>query len=220
MSSLFVDSVTKSYDNRVILSDVFLSCEIGEIKGLIGRNGCGKSTLLKIIFGVEKAEYKFVKVDGKLIKNTADSKGLISYLPQNHFLPNGIKIISIINLFLEKRHAEKLLLNAFVNPLLNKTSQELSGGQRRIVEILLLIHTNAKFILLDEPFNGLSPILKEYVLECLLEVKTDKGIIITDHDYENVLKLADTISFLKEGYLRDIKDKSQLIALGYFVKRK
>ncbi|WP_290698156.1 ATP-binding cassette domain-containing protein [Lacinutrix sp.] len=218
MRSLFVDSITKSYNNRVILSDIFLSCEIGEIKGLIGRNGCGKSTLLKIIFGVEKAENKFVRVHGKLINNTLDCKGLINYLPQKHFLPNGIKISKIINLFLEKRYREKLLSNQFVKPLLNRTSQELSGGERRIVEILLLIHSNSKFILLDEPFNGVSPILKEYIAECILEVSKNKGVIITDHDYENVLKIADTITFLKDGYLREIKERSELIELGYFVK--
>ena len=218
MSRLFVDSITKSYDNRIVLSDIFLSCEIGEVKGLIGRNGCGKSTLLKIIFGVENAESKFVKIDGKLIKSTLDCKGLISYLPQNHFLPNGIKVLRIINLFLEKKYRDKVLSNTFVRPLLDKTSQELSGGQRRIVEILLLIHSNSKFILLDEPFNGVSPILKEFIAECILEIKKEKGIIITDHDYENVLKLADNIVFLKDGYLREIKQQSQLTALGYFVK--
>ena len=218
MSRLYVDSINKSYNNRVILSDVFLSCEIGEVKGLIGRNGCGKSTLLKIIFGVENAENRFVKIDGSLIKNTSDCKGLLSYLPQKHFLPNGVNISKIINLFLEKKYREKLLSNKFIIPLLNRTSQELSGGERRIVEILLLIHSNSKFILLDEPFNGVSPILKEYISECILEAKKEKGIIITDHDYENVLKLADTISFLKDGYLRTIKEKSQLVELGYFVR--
>lgn len=218
MSRLFVDSITKSYNNRVILSDVFLSCEIGEVKALIGRNGCGKSTVLKIIFGVEKAESKFVKIDGKLIKSTSDCKGLISYLPQKHFLPNGVRVIKIINLFLEERYREKLLSNKFIIPLLNRTSQELSGGQRRIIEILLLIHSNSKFILLDEPFNGVSPILKEYIIECIMEVKNEKGIIITDHDYENVLNIADNIIFLKDGYLRAIKEKSQLTELGYFVR--
>ena len=133
-------------------------------------------------------------------------------------MPNGVNVSKIINLFLEKKYREKLLSNKFIIPLLNRTSQELSGGERRIVEILLLIHTNSKFILLDEPFNGVSPILKEYISECILEAKKEKGIIITDHDYENVLKLADTISFLKDGYLKTIKEKSQLIELGYFVR--
>ncbi|WP_317206695.1 ATP-binding cassette domain-containing protein [Tenacibaculum finnmarkense] len=71
MSRLHIDSITKSYKNKVILSDVFISCEKGEIKGLIGRNGSGKSTLLKIIFGTEKPKSKFIKVGDKIIKNMA-----------------------------------------------------------------------------------------------------------------------------------------------------
>jgi len=218
MSKLFADSIVKSYDNRTILTDVFLSCKIGEVKGLIGRNGSGKSTLLKMIFGVENADYKHVKVNDKLIKKTSDCKGLINYLPQKHFLPNGIKVKTIINLFLEKKYRQKLISNEFIEPLLNRTSQQLSGGQRRIIEILLIIHSNSKFILLDEPFNGVSPLLKEYIVECIESVKQEKGIIITDHDYENVLSLADKIVFLKDGYLRGIKDRSLLLELGYFVK--
>lgn len=218
MNRLVVDSVTKYYASKVILSDVYLSCHTGEIKGLIGRNGSGKSTLLKIIFGVENAENKFVKINNKIIKNNLNCKGLLSYLPQNHFLPSGVRIIKIIKLFLEPKYREKLCSNLFVKELLNKTSSELSGGQRRIIEILLLIHSNSKFILLDEPFNGVSPILKDYIVKCILDIKKDKGIIITDHDYENVLKISDEILFLKAGYLRSIKNKSQLLELGYFVK--
>lgn len=218
MSHLYVDSVVKSYDNKKILTDIFLSCKTGEIVGLIGRNGCGKSTLLKIIFGVENADYKFVKVDGELIKNTSHCKGLVNYLPQKHFLPKSVKIETIIKLFLEKQHTDKLITHEFIAPLLTKTSQQLSGGQRRIIEILLIIHSNSEFILLDEPFNGVSPLLKEYIVACILEAKKEKGIIITDHDYENVLNLADKVVFLKDGFLREIKNREQLLELGYFVK--
>jgi len=78
MNKLHVDSVTKSYNNKVILSDVFISCQIGEIKGLIGRNGCGKSSLLKIIFGIEKADFKYVRVGNKIIRTMTDRKDLIN----------------------------------------------------------------------------------------------------------------------------------------------
>ncbi|WP_299889690.1 ATP-binding cassette domain-containing protein [uncultured Lacinutrix sp.] len=218
MSELYVDSIEKAYDNKKILTDVFLSCKRGEVKGLIGRNGSGKSTLLKVIFGVESAEYKFVKVGNKLVKTVGDTNGLISYLPQQHFLPNGVKIKTIIKLFLVKQYSRKLINNEFVKPLLGKTSKQLSSGQRRIVEILLIVHSKSKFILLDEPFNGVSPILKDYIVECINAVKHEKGVVITDHDYENVLNLADNIVFLKDGFLREIKDRKQLVELGYFVK--
>jgi len=218
MSKLHIDSVTKSYDNKVILSDIFMSCEKGEIKGLIGRNGSGKSTLLKIIFGTEKPESKFVRIGNKVIKNIADGRDLINYLPQDNFLPNNISIKSLINLFLERKNRKIVLENEKVRPLLNKKNQDLSGGERRIIEILLIIHSNAEFILLDEPFNGVSPIVRDYIIEYIKKMKSSKGYIITDHDYENVINLADKMLYLQNGYLKEIKDKSELVELGYITK--
>lgn len=215
MSKLHIDSVTKSYDNRVILSDIFLSCKKGEIKGLIGRNGSGKSTLLKIIFGTVKAESKFIKIGDKIIRNISDGRNLINYLPQDNFLPNNIKIRRLIKLFLPEESKEKLFDNEHIKPLLNKENQQLSGGEKRIIEILLIIHSKAKFILLDEPFNKVSPILRNYITQYVFEMKSSKGFIITDHDYKNVIHLADSIVFLSDGFLREITDKSELVKLGY-----
>lgn len=215
MSRLYIDNITKSFGNKVILSDVFLSCETGEIKGLIGRNGSGKSTLLKIIFGTGKADTRFVKVDQKIINNISGCKNLINYLPQDNFLPNNMKIKSLINLFLPQRSSNILFQNEYIVPLLDKINQDLSGGEKRIVEILLIIHSDAEFILLDEPFNGLSPIIRDYIIEYIKKMKSSKGYIVTDHDYENVIGLADNIVFLSNGYLRRIEDPSELVALGY-----
>lgn len=218
MNNLHVDSITKSYNNKVVLSDVFLFCKKGEIKGLIGRNGSGKSTLLKIIFGTEKADSKFVKIGGKVIKNLSDGRHLINYLPQDSFLPNSISIKSLIYLFLDKENRKVVLENEYVKPLLNKKKQNLSGGEIRIIEILLIIHSKAEFILLDEPFNGVSPIVKEYIVKYIKKLKLTKGYIITDHDYENVINLADSIVYLQNGFLKQINEESELIELGYITK--
>lgn len=215
MIKLHIDSVTKSYNNKVILSDIFISCKKGEIKGLIGKNGSGKSTLLKIIFGTEKADFKFVRIGNKIIKNISDGRNLINYLPQDNFLPNNISIKSLINLFLNKENRKILLENEHIKRCLNKTNQDLSSGERRIIEILLIIHSNADFILLDEPFNGVSPVLKEYIISYIRKLKLSKGYVITDHDYENVINLADSLLYLQNGFLKEIKDKSELIELGY-----
>lgn len=216
--SIYIDSVTKSYNNKVILSDIFISCKKGEIKGLIGRNGSGKSTLLKIVFGTEKPDSKFVRIGNKVIKNISDGRNLINYLPQDNFLPNNISIKSLINLFLHKENRKILFENDYVKPLLNKKNQDLSGGEKRIIEILLIIHSNAEFILLDEPFNGVSPIIRDYIIEYIRKMKSTKGYIITDHDYENVINLADSITYLQNGYLKEINEKSELIELGYLTK--
>jgi len=118
-------------------------------------------------------------------------------------------------LFLQKENRKTVLENEYVKPLLNKKNQDLSGGERRIIEILLIIHSNAEFILLDEPFNGVNPIQKDYIIEYIRKMKLSKGYIITDHDYENVINLADSIAYLQSGFLKEIKDKSELVELGY-----
>lgn len=218
MDKLHIDSVTKSYNNKVILSDVFISCQKGEIKGLIGRNGSGKSTLLKIVFGTEKADYKFVRIGNKIIRNISDGRNLISYLPQDNFLPNNISIRALINLFLQKEKRQVVFENELIKPLLNKKNQDLSGGEKRIIEILLIIHSKAEYILLDEPFNGVSPIGRDYIVEYIKNNKSSKGFIITDHDYENVINLADKIVFLDKGFLKEIHDENELVELGYLPK--
>lgn len=218
MAKLHIDSVTKSYDNKVILSDIFISCRKGEIKGLLGRNGSGKSTFLKIVFGTEKPDTKFVKVGDKVIKNISDGRNLINYLPQDNFLPNNISIKSLITLFLPKKSRQILFNNEYVKPLLYKSNQDLSGGEKRIIEILLIIHSSAEYILLDEPFNGVSPIVKDYIIDYIKKMKLSKGYIITDHDYENVIRIADSIAYLQNGYLKELKDKSELVELGYLTK--
>ena len=215
MNKLHVDSVRKSYQGRVILSDIFLSCNRGEVVGLIGRNGSGKSTLLKIIFGIENAENRYVRVNQQVLKSFEDSKKLINYLPQDNFLPNNVRIRNLIKLFLPKKQREILVENEFIIPLLDKSFQILSGGEKRILEILLLIHSRADFLLLDEPFNGVSPIIRDQIIQKINEEKSEKGFIITDHDYKNVMKVADKILFLESASLREIKDKKDLVKYGY-----
>lgn len=202
MNSLHVDSVVKSFNGKVILSDVFLSCQKGEIKGLIGRNGSGKSTLLKIIFGTVRADSKFVRISDKVIKNITYGRNLINYMPQDSFLPNNISIKDLINLFLHKENRKSVLEDDYIRPLLNKKNQALSAGERRIIEVLLLINSNAEFILLDEPFNGVSPIVGDYIIDCIKKMKSSKGFIVTDHDYKRVMSLADSIVYLQNGYLK------------------
>jgi ABC-type multidrug transport system ATPase subunit len=220
MSRLHIDSLTKSYDNKVILSDIYLTCKKGEIKGLIGRNGSGKTTLLKIVFGTENAESKFVRIGEKLIRNVSEGRNLINYLPQDNFLPNNLKISTLIKLFLSKESWDTLLKNEYLAPLLNKQNQDLSGGEKRILEILLIVHSNAEYILLDEPFNGVSPILRDYIIGYIKKLRSEKGFIITDHDYENIINIADSVLYLQNGYLKEINDNRELVELGYLTEAK
>lgn len=89
---LEVDSVQKSYNGNIILSDVYLKCETGDVIGILGRNGTGKSTLLKIIFGTLNAENKFIRIDGKVRKRAYNHPNEIVYLPQANFIPKNFSV--------------------------------------------------------------------------------------------------------------------------------
>ncbi|MDO9256460.1 MAG: ATP-binding cassette domain-containing protein [Bacteroidales bacterium] len=215
MTGLHVDSVRKEFDSRQILTDIFVSCKKGEIVGLLGLNGTGKSTLMKIIFGSLKADRKFVKVEGNVIDGLFDNRKLINYLPQDSFLPNHVFIKNIISLFCNKENAQVLLNHKLIQPLVTKKSRQLSGGEKRLIEIFLIIYSDAKFILIDEPFNGVAPVYKEEIKSLIREQSKFKGFIISDHDYMNILDIATRVILMHDGGTKEIKGKAELNYWGY-----
>lgn len=215
MKGLHVDSVRKQIGNSQILNDVFISCSTGEIVGLLGRNGSGKSTLLKIIFGSLSADNKFVSIDDKKINSLYDNRRLLQYLPQNNYLPNHIRIASTIKCFCSNENAALVMEDNLVKPFLQKKVEQLSGGERRILEVLLMVNSEAKYLLFDEPFNGISPLHIEILKDLIKKHSKDKGIIITDHDYRNVLDVSSRIILMDDGNTKVIKELKDLISLGY-----
>lgn len=215
MSKLHVDSVIKSFGTKQILTDVFISCQKGEIIGLLGRNGTGKSTLLKIIFGSLSADRKFVKIGEKISSGLFDNRNLIKYLPQDNFLPNHVKVKTIIELFCDKEKVELVRTHALIVPMLNKKSKQLSGGEKRLLEIFLIIYSDSIYTLIDEPFNGIAPVYKEDIKKMIKEQSIDKGFIITDHDYRNILDIATRIVIINDGGTKEIKSENELIDWGY-----
>ncbi|MCE3076397.1 ATP-binding cassette domain-containing protein [Chryseobacterium gwangjuense] len=218
MSKLHVDSLTKSFDGKNILRDIYIGCETGKIVGILGRNGTGKSTLLKVIFGTMKGDYQYVRVDDQVLQNQWDRKGKIAYLPQYFFLPKGIKVKKLIPIFCNEENSKKLAELDIIKPFLNETSKNLSGGERKIVEALLIIFSGSKFILLDEPFNGLSPKMTTEMQKLIKGQSKEKGIIISDHRYQEVLDISDEIYLLSNSYLRPIKDLKELQHYNYLPK--
>ena len=218
-SILEIDSIIKSFGLRKILSDVYLECQTGEIIGILGRNGCGKSTLLKIIFGTLPAEDKTIRINGKIYAYPYRTKNLIAYLPQYNFLPENITLKQIINIYIANSENRETIINDDrINKHINKKTTELSGGELRYFEILLLVNLNVKFILLDEPFSGIEPIYKARIKELLHRYHSKKGFIITDHDYENIIEVSDQINLITDGKLREIQNTEQLETYNYLPK--
>lgn len=92
---------------------------------------------------------------------------------------------------------------------------QLSGGERRYMEAKLLLLGDAKFVLLDEPFDYVSPFLVDKLMELIAASSRDKGIVVTDHRYEHVLKVATRIMLLRDGALMELSDRQGLVEQGY-----
>lgn len=212
---LEVDSIYKHYDNKMILSDVYLKCETGDIIGVLGRNGTGKSTLLKIIYGIISAENKFIRINYKVRRKAYIYKNEVSYLPQDNFIPKHFKVSKAIKLFLNKSKIASFSEDSFIQQVYDKKIKHLSGGELRYLEIKLILCDDSKFALLDEPYNGISPILIKNINELIVKHSYKKGIILTDHNYKNVLKVATQLYLIKDCATKKLKNDEELIRFGY-----
>ena len=216
MSNLLeIDSVVKSYGLYDVLTDIYLKCQTGDIIGMLGRNGTGKSTLMKILFGTLQADRKFIRIDGKVYNQPYKIINEICYLPQDSFLPKYMSVEKAIELYLGKQQVTNFLEDSILQKLNTSKISHLSGGELRYLEIKLLLHTDCKFILLDEPFNGVSPILVGEIKKLILKTSEFKGIILTDHDYRNVLDVANQFCLIYDGGIKKIDNKQELVRWGY-----
>ncbi len=211
LRELHVDSVEFSYHyDKKVLSGAYLCLKIGDVVGLLGRNGCGKSTLMKIIFGTLKAKYAYIRVNGKKVKSAYLTKE-VCFLPQESFLPTHYTVRRVIMLLInDSSSKDKIMGDDIIKPILDHKIAIISGGELRLLEILLLMEFPASFVMLDEPFTGLSPIIIERIQQIIVEKSKTKGILLSDHDYRHVLDVCNQLYLLENGGCRKIKNKQDL----------
>lgn len=208
-----MDSVAKVFKGRDILSGIYMKIETGDICALFGRNGAGKSTLQKIIYGTLKPDYKFQRIDGQCLRKPYTHSSYISYLSDEPFIPKNLRVKQIFKLYgIPKQELDNIILQ-FYDSLIS----ELSSGERRYIEIHLILLKKAYFVLLDEPFKFLSPLMIERIERLIVSQSVEKGIIITDHRYRNVLNIATRILLIKDTALYEIKDEQGLAEKGYII---
>ena len=221
MSNLLeVDSIRKEFGTKQVLTDIAFKCQPGDIIGLLGRNGSGKSTLLKIIFGTLYTDYKFIRINDEVLTQPFKSKNIISYLPQDNFLPKNITVNKVVEIYLDEFDQKVFLEDEVLSKVIGTKIGNLSGGESRYLEVKLLLNLDSVFVLLDEPFNGISPLHVELIKTMILKKASQKGIILTDQDYRNVLDVANKFYLLFDGGLKSVKTKQDLIYWGYVPERK
>lgn len=221
MAIFKLHNATISFGSNQVLKEISFSLETGEILGVFGRNGCGKSTLLQMIFGTQKKGLINISIDGTTIHPSENiSAEHIAYLPQHSFLPNNIKVRDLIPIyFSEEKKQDAIFYDSLVAKIAAKKVGELSLGQVRYLEVLLVGNLDHPFLMLDEPFSMIDPLYKIEIKNLLKKLKAEKGILITDHYYEDVLDITSKNLLIKNGVGIPIESREDLKRLEYLGKK-
>ena len=211
-NGLIVNKISKSFGNKPIVRDLSLNIKKGEIVGLLGPNGAGKTTTFYMIVGLVKPDTGSITLDKIDVSDLPiyirGEKG-ISYLPQEPSIFRGMNvednIMSIIEI-IEKDKSKHIiilenLLNEFDIAHVRKSkSIVLSGGERRRLEIARTLASNPSYLLLDEPLTGIDPVSIEEIKIIIKSLKRKNiGILITDHNVRETLKIVDKVYIVNEG---------------------
>ena len=204
--------LVKAFKKRVVVNEVSLKVEKGEIVGLLGPNGAGKTTSFYMIVGLEKpdsGEVFLSEVNISRMPMYRRAQLGISYLTQEASIfrkltvaQNIMAILETMNLSSDEREErlEKLLGEFNINHVRERKGTELSGGERRRVEIARCLALEPQFILLDEPFAGVDPLAVADIQEIIRYLRErGMGILITDHNVRETLNIVDRAYILNEG---------------------
>jgi lipopolysaccharide export system ATP-binding protein len=221
--NLRTEHLEKSYRNRMVVNQVSIEVNQGEIVGLLGPNGAGKTTTFYMVTGMIAPDA------GRIFLNDLDITNLpmyqrarkgIGYLPQEASVFRRLSVEDNILAVLEhmplskaeQRERCETLLNEFGLHRVRKTKGNLlSGGERRRTEIARALATNPGFILLDEPFAGVDPIAVEDIQSIVYSLKERNiGILITDHNVQETLSITDRAYLLFEGKILKAGTASEL----------
>lgn len=219
-----VNAIIKKY-KEFCLENINFSIDKGSIVGLIGENGAGKSTLLKLIGSVNFPTSGSIKIFNKDIKELSNiEKEDISFILDELNFPPNIRIKNLNNIFIslfKNWENDKFLsyLKKFnLDP--KKKVKELSKGMKVKLNFAVALSHKASLFILDEPTNGLDPIIRDEILDMFIEIKNNGGtILISSHLIEDLEKISDQIIFIHEGKLifdspkEDLVNKYDIIGL-------
>ncbi|MCB9385400.1 MAG: LPS export ABC transporter ATP-binding protein [Bryobacterales bacterium] len=212
MEILRVDKLEKSYKGRKVVNKVSLAIEQGEVVGLLGPNGAGKTTSFRMIVGLIAPDAGAVLLNDKDITNEPMYRRArmgISYLPQEPSVfrkltveENILAILQTLRLSRRERRErlDELIADLGLDTVRRSEGYQLSGGERRRVEIARSLVISPSFLLLDEPFSGIDP--KQVIeLQGIIERlrKSGIGIIITDHNVRETLSVTDRAFIIHNG---------------------
>ncbi len=222
---LSTESVAKVYGRRRVVSNVSIEVNGGEIVGLLGPNGAGKTTTFYMIVGMIQPNEGRIVVDGEDITHMPMYRRArlgIGYLPQEPSIFRGLSVEDNLMAVIEtmpyaraerKGVLDRLLDQLDIGSIRKSLGYQLSGGERRRVEITRALVTKPKFMLLDEPFAGIDPIAVQDLQGIVKKLREQGlGILITDHNVRDTLSITDRAYIMYEGSIKRTGTAMELAA--------
>jgi len=212
MRLLEVNNLVKSYGSKMVVRGVSLSVKRGEVVGLLGPNGAGKTTTFYMVVGIISPNQGRILFDNQDITNTpihVRARFGMGYLSQEPSIFRKLtvqeNIMAILEIMLltkteRKNRLDELLEELNISHLRKSKAYTLSGGEMRRLEITRALVINPSFLLLDEPFSGIDPIVVGEAKEIIAELRNKGiGILITDHNVRETLSITDRAYLISEG---------------------
>jgi lipopolysaccharide export system ATP-binding protein len=222
---LAVVSIAKSYDKKVVLKDVSLAIDRGEVVGLLGPNGAGKTTCFYSIMGLVRPDSGRILLDGEDITGLPMYRRAVlglGYLPQETSIFRGLTVAQNIMAVLEvavkgkaerRERLEQLLGEFHIAHLRDSPAMALSGGERRRCEIARALAASPSIMLLDEPFAGIDPISISDIRDLVKDLKKREiGVLITDHNVRETLEIVDRACIIYDGQVLFAGSPEALVA--------
>ena len=229
MSILKATDIRKSYKMLDVVKGISFEINSGEVVGLLGPNGAGKTTAFYIIVGLITSDYGSVFLDDRDITDLSMHQRAnlgLGYLPQEASIFRKLtveeNILSILEYQKDLNHSERdqklnrLLEELHIDHVKNSLGINLSGGERRRVEIARALAAEPTFILLDEPFAGVDPISVLDIQRIIKHLKDQNiGVLITDHNVRETLGICERAYILNEGDLIASGSPEQILSNNY-----
>lgn len=208
-----ISNATKRFDQKVAISSLSLDIDAGVI-GLVGQNGAGKSTLLRMIAGVYQVDEGKILVDS-FLSTSKESKELVFFLPDDPYAPINSDINSVLEFYKLFYDVDEdifdNLVDKFTLPRKVKINK-FSKGMKRLLFIALSLSINCRYLLLDEAFDGLDPLVLETVKEQIVRIckDKDKTVVVSSHNVTALEKLVDKFVVIHDGRLSKDGDLDSL----------
>ena len=210
--SLAVEGLRKRYRRREVVKGVSIEAQSGEVVGLLGPNGAGKTTIFYMMVGLIRPDEGEVRLNGAVVTDLPMHRRArmgLGYLPQEPSVFRKLSVRDNILAFLDetplssgerRERSDAILREMRIGHVSDTMGYALSGGERRRVEIARALVLSPDFLLLDEPFAGIDPISVADLQQVILGLKERGiGVIMTDHNVRDTLKVCDRAYIISEG---------------------